>query len=118
MAPLRHNGFRLLASGRLTSDLGDACFAVALPCAIIPMLVRADQLQAANSLAFGGTQLATLVGPALGGISSLWRGRCRPSRRRRSRSPSRSANDRGGTSAPRTGGRLRDSGRRAMQLRP
>jgi predicted MFS family arabinose efflux permease len=158
LSPLRQNGFRLLAAGRLTSDLGDACFAVALPWyvltadggavllgtvlaaygvprmlvsavggyasdrwrpwtvmlvadvgragaisaltvaaatgppraavlvpiaillgvaaglflpgsfAIIPTLVRADELQAANSLAFGGTQLATLVGPALGGM--------------------------------------------------
>jgi predicted MFS family arabinose efflux permease len=157
LAPLRHSEFRLLAAGRLTSDLGDAFFAVALPWyvltadggavllgtvlaaygvprllvsalggyasdrwrpwtvmlvadvgraaavtalavaaaagpprgavlvpiavllgvgeglflpgsfAIIPTLVRADELQAANSLAFSGTQLATLVGPALGG---------------------------------------------------
>jgi predicted MFS family arabinose efflux permease len=31
LAPLRHPGFRLLASGQLTSIVGDALFAVALP---------------------------------------------------------------------------------------
>ena len=31
MAPLRHRGYRLLVAGQLTSNVGDACYAVALP---------------------------------------------------------------------------------------
>jgi predicted MFS family arabinose efflux permease len=31
LAPLRHRGFRLLTAGQLASNLGDACYAVALP---------------------------------------------------------------------------------------
>ncbi|MBO0803067.1 MAG: MFS transporter [Nocardiopsaceae bacterium] len=31
LAPLRHRGFRLLMTGQVTSNLGDACYAVALP---------------------------------------------------------------------------------------
>jgi len=31
LAPLRHRGFRLLAGGQLASNVGDACYAVALP---------------------------------------------------------------------------------------
>jgi MFS family permease len=157
LAPLRHRGFRLLAAGQLTSNFGDAFYAVALPWyvlaghggtlllgtvliayalprtalltiggqasdrwqpwtvmmvsdgmrtvatillavaafsgppsavllvpiavvlgageglflpgsfAIAPALVPDDDLQAANAALSGGTQLATLAGPALGG---------------------------------------------------
>jgi MFS family permease len=157
LAPLRHRGFRLLATGQLASNIGDAFYAVALPWyvlathggvlllgtvlaaygiprtvllvvgghasdrwrpwtvmmtsdtlravaagalalaaalgparavvlipiaavlgageglflpgsfAIIPALLPDEDLQAGNSLAFGGTQLATLIGPAIGG---------------------------------------------------
>jgi MFS family permease len=31
LTPLRHRGFRLLAGGQLASNIGDACYAVALP---------------------------------------------------------------------------------------
>ena len=31
LAPLRHRGFRLLVAGQVTSNVGDACYAVALP---------------------------------------------------------------------------------------
>ena len=31
LAPLRHRGFRFLAGGQLASNIGDACYAVALP---------------------------------------------------------------------------------------
>ena len=31
LAPLRHRGYRLLVTGQVTSNLGDACYAVALP---------------------------------------------------------------------------------------
>jgi predicted MFS family arabinose efflux permease len=31
MAPLRHRGYRLLVAGQVTSNTGDACYAVALP---------------------------------------------------------------------------------------
>ncbi len=31
MAPLRHRGYRLLVAGQVTSNAGDACYAVALP---------------------------------------------------------------------------------------
>ena len=31
LAPLRHRGFRRLAAGQLASNVGDACYAVALP---------------------------------------------------------------------------------------
>jgi MFS family permease len=157
LAPLRHRGFRLLISGQLASNFGDAFYAVALPWyvlathggavrlgevlaaygiartvalavgghvsdrlrpwtammgadvvravalvalavvagsgpaqlgllvpiaivvgagegiflpgsfVIVPALLDDDDLQAGNALASGGTQLATLVGPALGG---------------------------------------------------
>jgi predicted MFS family arabinose efflux permease len=157
LAPLRHRRFRLLTIGQVTSNVGDACYAVALPWyvlanhggvvllgtvlaaygiprtallavggyasdrwrpqtvmmaaditralaiaalavaaaagparavvlipiavllgageglflpgsfAIIPSLVPAGDLQAANALASSGTQLATLAGPAIGG---------------------------------------------------
>jgi predicted MFS family arabinose efflux permease len=157
LAPLRHRGFRLLAVGQVTSNVGDACYAVALPwyvlaghggavllgtvlvaygvprtaliavggyasdrwrpqtvmmatdaartlamaglattaalgparaavlipiavvlgageglflpgsLSIIPSLVPGDDLQTANAFSFSGTQLATLVGPAIGG---------------------------------------------------
>jgi MFS family permease len=36
--------------------------------AIVPALLPDDDLQAGNSLTYGGTQLATLVGPAVGGV--------------------------------------------------
>lgn len=158
LAPLRHRGFRLLLSGQLASNFGDAFYAVALPWyvlathggavrlgevlaaygiartvalgvgghvsdrlrpwtammgadvvraaalvalaivaasgparlavlapiavvvgagegiflpgsfVIVPGLLEDDALQAGNALASGGTQLATLVGPALGGV--------------------------------------------------
>jgi len=157
LAPLRHRRFRLLTAGQVTSNVGDACYAVALPWyvlanhgsvvllgtvlaaygiprtalllvggyasdrwrpqtvmmaadiaralaiaalavaaaagparavvlipvavllgsgeglflpgsfAIIPSLVPGEDLQAANALASSGTQLATLIGPAIGG---------------------------------------------------
>lgn len=157
LAPLRHQRFRLLVSGQLTSNVGDAFYAVALPWyvlathggplllgtvlaaygiprtalllagghlsdrwrpwtimmatdsvralavgalavaaalgppralvlvpiavvlgagaglflpgsfAIVPELLPGDDLQAGNALMSGGTQLATLVGPAIGG---------------------------------------------------
>ncbi|HEX6452200.1 MAG TPA: MFS transporter [Trebonia sp.] len=157
LAPLRHRDFRLLTAGQLTSNLGDSCYAVALPwyvlathggavllgtvlaaygiprttllavggyaCdrwgaqtvmmaadvaralavaslaataalgparpaelipvaamlgagegfflpgsfAIIPSLLTGEDLQAGNALSSSGTQLATLVGPAIGG---------------------------------------------------
>jgi predicted MFS family arabinose efflux permease len=157
LAPLRHRGFRLLAAGQFASNVGDACYAVALPWyvlaehggvlllgtvlvaygvprtlllavgghasdrwrpwtvmmstdalralaagalavaaslgparalvlvpiavvlgagegmflpgsyAIIPALLPDEDLQAGNALAFGGTQLASLAGPAIGG---------------------------------------------------
>jgi MFS family permease len=157
LAPLRHRGFRLLISGQLASNFGDAFYAVALPWyvlathggavrlgevlaaygisrtvalavgghvsdrlrpwtammgadvvravalvalaivaasgparlavlapiavvvgagegiflpgsfAIVPSLLEDGDLQAGNALTSGGTQLATLVGPALGG---------------------------------------------------
>jgi MFS family permease len=35
---------------------------------IIPSLLPPDDLQAGNALSSGGTQLATLIGPALGGV--------------------------------------------------
>jgi MFS family permease len=156
-APLRHRGFRLLAAGQLTSNVGDAFYAVALPWyvladhggalllgavlaaygipraafvtlgghaadrwrpwtvmmaadavrviaigalavvalrgpahaallvpvaavlgagegmflpgsfSIVPSLLSDGDLQAGNALTSGGTQLATLVGPAIGG---------------------------------------------------
>jgi MFS family permease len=31
LAPLRHRGYRLLVTGQVTSNTGDACYAVALP---------------------------------------------------------------------------------------
>ena len=158
LAPLRHRPFRLLVTGQVTSNVGDACYAVALPwfvlaghggtvllgtvlaaygiprtvlilaggwasdrfrphtvmlaCdavrvlaaaglavmaaagppraallipvavvlgagegmflpasfSVIPSLLPDDDLQAGNALASGGTQLATLVGPAAGGL--------------------------------------------------
>jgi len=157
LSPLRHRPFRLLTAGQVTSSLGDACYAVALPWyvladhggivllgtvlaaygiprtvaipaggylsdrwrpqavmlatdilralavaalalvaaagparpaelvpiavvlgageglflpasfSVIPGLLPGDDLQAGNALASGGTQLATLVGPAIGG---------------------------------------------------
>lgn len=157
LEPLRHRGFRLLAIGQLASNLGDACYAVALPwyvlavhggplllgtvlvaygvprtvllafggaasdrwrpwtvmmasdtvralgmvalavaagigpanvavlvpiavvvgagegfflpgsLAIVPTLLPDEDLQAGNALSYGGTELATLIGPALGG---------------------------------------------------
>jgi MFS family permease len=158
LAPLRHRGFRLLAAGQLASNVGDACYAVALPWyvlaghggalllgtvlaaygiprtallaigghasdrwrpwtvmmasdtvralavaalavaaalgparavilvpiaavlgageglflpgsfAIVPALLPDEDLQSGNALASGGTQLATLAGPAVGGL--------------------------------------------------
>ncbi len=35
--------------------------------AIVPALLDGDDLQAGNALVSGGTQLATLIGPAIGG---------------------------------------------------
>ena len=35
--------------------------------AIVPALLAGDDLQAGNALVSGGTQLATLIGPAIGG---------------------------------------------------
>jgi len=159
LAPLRHGPFRLLVAGQVTSNLGDACYAVALPwyvlaghggavllgtvlaaygiprtilipaggylCdrwgaqavmlatdalragavgalavtaaagparaaelvpiavvlgageglflpasfSIIPALLPTGDLQAGNALASGGTQLATMLGPAAGGAA-------------------------------------------------
>jgi len=37
--------------------------------AIVPSLVPDEDLQAGNALTFGGTQLATLIGPAVGGAA-------------------------------------------------
>ncbi|HEY6791631.1 MAG TPA: MFS transporter [Trebonia sp.] len=158
LSPLRHGPFRLLVTGQVASNLGDACYAVALPWyvlaghggtvllgtvlaaygiprtaaipvggylsdrwrpqavmlatdalralavaalaltaaagparaaelvpiavvlgageglflpasfSVIPALLPGDDLQAGNALASGGTQLATLVGPAFGGV--------------------------------------------------
>ena len=158
LRPLRHTGFRRLVAGQLTSNLGDMCYAVALPwyvlahhggplllatvlaaygvprtvvvavgghasdrwgpwtvmmgadaaraaavggfaaaawtgparalllvpiavvlgaCeglflpasfSLVPRLLPADELQAGNALSSGGTQLATLAGPAVGGL--------------------------------------------------
>lgn len=158
LIPLRHRGFRLLASGQLASNLGDAFYAVALPWyvladhggalllggvlaaygiprtvllavgghasdrlrpwtvmmaadsvraaavvalavvaalgpadpyllvpiavvlgageglflpgsfAIVPSLLPDEDLQAGNALTSGGTQLATFIGPAVGGV--------------------------------------------------
>jgi hypothetical protein len=31
LSPLRHGPFRLLVAGQVTSNVGDACYAVALP---------------------------------------------------------------------------------------
>ena len=157
LAPLRHRDFRLLVAGQVTSNVGDACYAVALPWfvlaghggtvllgtvlaaygiprtalimaggwasdrwrpqtvmlasdalrvlamaalavtaaagparatllipvavvlgageglflpasfSVVPSLLPGEELQAGNALASGGTQLATLAGPALGG---------------------------------------------------
>jgi predicted MFS family arabinose efflux permease len=157
LKPLRHRGFRLLTAGQVASNVGDACYAVALPWyvlaghggalllgtvltaygiprtllitaggyasdrwgpqkvmmasdiartlavaalaltaslgtahaavlvpiaavlgageglflpgsfSIIPSLLPGEDLQAGNALASGGTQLATLAGPAIGG---------------------------------------------------
>jgi predicted MFS family arabinose efflux permease len=36
--------------------------------AIVPSLLPDDQLQAGNALSFGGTQLAALIGPGIGGV--------------------------------------------------
>jgi len=36
--------------------------------AIVPSLLSDDQLQAGNALSFGGTELATLIGPVIGGV--------------------------------------------------
>jgi hypothetical protein len=61
LAPLRHHGFRLLVAGLVTSNVGEflpASFSV------IPSLLPGDDLQAGNALASGGTQLASLAGPA------------------------------------------------------
>lgn len=158
LAPLRHRGFRYLVGGQLASNVGDACYAIALPWyvlaqhggtlllgavlvaygiprvalvalggvasdrwrpwtvmmvsdvvrtvvvaglavvtllgparaellvpiavvlgageglflpgsfSIVPSLLPDEDLQAGNALSSGGTQLATLVGPALGGV--------------------------------------------------
>jgi predicted MFS family arabinose efflux permease len=158
LTPLRHRGFRLLTVGQVTSNVGDACYAVALPWyvlaghgsavllgvvlvaygiprtaliavggyaadrwrpqtvmmatdvvravavaglaataalgparavvlvpiavvlgageglflpgsfSIIPRLLPSADLQAGNALASSGTQLATLLGPAIGGV--------------------------------------------------
>lgn len=158
LAPLRHRGFRCLVGGQLASNIGDACYAVALPWyvlaqhggtlllgavlvaygvprivlvavggaasdrwrpwtvmmvsdvvrtvvvaglavvallgparagllvpiavvlgageglflpgsfSIVPTLLPDEDLQAGNALSSSGTQLATLVGPALGGV--------------------------------------------------
>ncbi|WP_187365836.1 MFS transporter [Trebonia kvetii] len=156
LAPLRHRDFRLLVAGQVTSNVGDACYAVALPWfvlaghggtvllgtvlaaygiprtalimaggwasdrwrpqtvmlvsdalrvvamaalavtaagparaallipvavvlgageglflpasfSVVPSLLPGNDLQAGNALASGGTQLASLAGPALGG---------------------------------------------------
>ena len=57
---------------------------------IIPSLLSGDDLQAGNALASGGTQLATLAGPAIGGALVIaGRPVARVRARRASRSPSR-----------------------------
>ncbi len=117
LAPLRHGPFRVLVSGQLTSNLGDAFYAVALPWtvmlgadavravavgalavaavtgppnayilvpisviigageglflpgsfAIVPALLPDAELEAGNAITGGGTELATLIGPGIGG---------------------------------------------------
>ena len=65
-APLRHRGYRLLASGQLGSSIGDGVYAVALPWYVLarhggPLLL------AAVLAAYGGARIVTL---ALGGHAS------------------------------------------------
>jgi hypothetical protein len=44
LAPLRQRGFRLLTIGQVTSNVGDACYAVALPWYVLSFVVSAVTL--------------------------------------------------------------------------
>jgi MFS family permease len=68
IAALRPAGVAVLLPIAIVIGAGDGVF---LPAsfAIIPALVPDEDLQAGNALASGATQLATLVGPAVGGAA-------------------------------------------------
>ncbi len=69
-APLRHRGFRLLAAGQLASNLGDACYAVALPWYVLAG--HGGPLLLATVVAAYGVPRTALV--AIGGYAAdRWR---------------------------------------------
>jgi predicted MFS family arabinose efflux permease len=70
LRPLRHSGFRLLTIGQLTSNFGDACYAVALPWYVLaehggPLLLGTVLV------AYGVPRTALLV--VGGSLSDRWR---------------------------------------------
>ena len=59
LRPLRHTGFRQLVAGQLTSNLGDMCYAVALPWYVLAH--HGGPLLLATVLAFYGVPRTVLV---------------------------------------------------------
>jgi predicted MFS family arabinose efflux permease len=70
LAPLRHRGFRLLTIGQVTSSVGDACYAVALPWYVLA--AHGGVLLLGTVLAAYGIPRTALI--AVGGYASdRWR---------------------------------------------
>jgi predicted MFS family arabinose efflux permease len=70
LAPLRHQGFRLLTIGQVTSNVGDACYAVALPWYVLA--AHGGVLLLGTVLAAYGVPRTALI--AVGGYASdRWR---------------------------------------------
>src|ERR1700722_5992598 len=73
LAPLRHQGFRLLTIGQVTSNVGDACYAVALPWYVLAahggVLLLGTALAAYGCRGPRGSRWAG--GPATGGGRKL-----------------------------------------------
>jgi len=70
LAPLRHRNFRLLVTGQVTSNVGDACYAVALPWYVLA--THGGAVLLGTVLAAYGIPRTALI--ALGGYASdRWR---------------------------------------------
>lgn len=70
LAPLRHRRFRLLTIGQVTSNVGDACYAVALPWYVLA--AHGGVLLLGTVLAAYGIPRTALI--AVGGYASdRWR---------------------------------------------
>jgi hypothetical protein len=74
LAPLRHRSFRFLVAGQFASNLGDACYAVALPWYVLAVALGAVVVHDLGPGPFFPIAAAALAAAILLGLSQRsWR---------------------------------------------